>query len=196
MPEDVFEIYADDYDRWFDEHNNEFQSELSCIKSITGYIAPQLNQTLPVIEVGCGPGRFAASLGIEIGIEPSLSLCRIARRRGIDIVRGRAEALPVKSNLCRAAFLITVICFLDSPLTALKELCRILVPGCHLTIAFILRGGDIHRKYLDEGGKGRFLKTATFYSEEEIRSFLKKSGFLINETESYAGFFVILAQKV
>ena len=189
MPDDVFEIYADDYDRWFDEHSHEYLAELSRIRQF--FLEPGILS----IEVGCGSGRYASPLGIKIGVEPSLSLCRIAKRRGIDVVRGRAEALPLKSDVCPAVLLVTVICFLDSPMPALRELFRILIPDGNLVVAFIEYGGEIHRKYLNEGGKGRFLKTARFYSQEEVCSFLKRAGFGLENIDSKRGFCVIAAQK-
>ncbi|WP_341275817.1 class I SAM-dependent methyltransferase [Methanoeremita antiquus] len=149
----------------------------------------------PLIEVGCGSGRFAKALGLKVGIEPSLSFCRIARNRGVAAVRGRAEALPVKSRACRAVLLITVICFLKSPIPALKEIFRILIPGGQVVVAFIERDGKIHKKYILEKEKGRFLSHAKFYSEQEVCSFLKESGFIIRDIDSKSGFCVVLAEK-
>ena len=77
MSRDVFEEYAEDYDRWFDEHHDEYLAELSRIMKVLP--APDSRS----VEVGVGSGRFAAPLGIGLGIEPSRALGRMARQRGI-----------------------------------------------------------------------------------------------------------------
>ena len=145
--------------------------------------------------MGVGSGRFAAPLGIPIGIEPSRALARMARRRGVDVVRGRAEALPLRSGSCSSALLVTVICFLEDPAAALRELHRVLVPRGTLVIAFIEREGPIARKYLREGGKRRFLSHARFYSGGEVAALLAGAGFRADSVDSRAGFCVIAARK-
>jgi hypothetical protein len=44
------------------------------------------------IEIGVGTGRFAAPLGIKVGVEPARAMGEIARReRGIEVVAGVLE---------------------------------------------------------------------------------------------------------
>lgn len=187
--QDVFEEYADDYDRWFDEHRDEYLSELSRIRQVLP--APDSRS----IEVGVGSGRFAGLLGITLGIEPSRALGRMARRRGIEIIRGRAESIPIRNGSCPSVLLVTVICFLDDPAPAFRELHRILVPQGTLILGFIEREGQVARKYLDEKGKHRFLSHARFYSSDEIQTLLSSTGFRVVRVDSRAGFCVIAAQK-
>ena len=189
MSQDVFEEYAEDYDRWFDEHRNEYLQELSRIREVL--LAPDSRS----IEVGVGSGRFAAPLGIRLGIEPSRALGRMARQRGIEVIRGRVEALPLMDGSCSSVLLVTVICFLEDPIPAFRELHRILVPGGPLTLAFIERMGPIHQRYLQEGGKGRFLSLANFYLQEEVCALLEETGFTVTEVDARAGFCVIMAQR-
>lgn len=189
MLQDVFEEYADDYDRWFDEHRNEYHAELARIRKI--FPSPPSRS----VEVGVGSGRFAVPLGITLGVEPSHALCRMARRRGIEVIRGDAEALPIKDGSCSSALLITVICFLNDPVSAFHELHRILIQGGSLIVAFIERGGQVHRKYLLESGKGRFLSHATFYSSDEVQALLAMTGLQVVRVDSQVGFSVIAAQK-
>lgn len=189
MPLDVFEEYAEDYDRWFDEHRDEYLGELARIRAVL----PPLDAV--AVEVGVGSGRFAAPLGVALGVEPSQALGRMGRRRGIDVVRGRAEALPIRNESCSSALLITVICFLNDPVPAFNELHRILVPGGFLVVAFIERGGRIHQSSLREGGKGRFLSRARFYSPDEVRALLEGAGFRLAGLDCRAGFCVIAARK-
>lgn len=190
MSRDVFERYAVDYDRWFDEHQEEYLAELSRIRMVLP--APDSR----AVEIGIGSGRFAAPLGIRIGVEPSRALCRMAHRRGIGVIRGRVEALPIKDGSCSSVLFVTVICFLDHPRAAFREIHRILSRGGFLVTAFIERDGKIHRKYLLDGGKGRFLSRARFYSQEEVCAFLSDTGFIVKKGDSRAGFCVIAAQKI
>jgi len=186
---DVFEEYAEDYDRWFDEHHDEYLAELSRIMKVLP--APDSRS----VEVGVGSGRFAAPLGIGLGIEPSRALGRMARQRGIEVVRGLAEALPLRDGSCSSILMVTVICFLEDPVPAFRELHRILVSAGFLTLAFIEDRGSIHQRYLREGGKGRFLSRARFYSQEEVCALLEGTGFTVTEVDARAGFCVIRAQR-
>lgn len=185
----MFEDYAEDYDRWFDDHHDAYLAELARIRRA---LPPQDSLSL---EVGVGSGRFAAPLGVGLGIDPSLALCRIARKRGIEIVRGTAEALPFRDESCSSVLMVTVICFLDNPLLALREIQRILVPEGTLIIGFLEREGQIARKYLQEEGKHRFLSLARFSSTDEIIESLCTAGFGILHVDSHAGFCMITAQK-
>jgi ubiquinone/menaquinone biosynthesis C-methylase UbiE len=189
MPQDVFEEFAEEYDRWFDEHREEYQGELARIRRI--FSPPDTRS----VEVGVGSGRFAVPLGITLGIEPSPALGRIARGRGIEVIRGRAEALPFRDGSFSSALLVTVICFLDDPVPALRELHRILIPRGLLVLAFIEREGQIAKKYLRKGGKRRFLSHARFFAEEEVRVLLGNAGFSVTESDCRMGFCVLAAKK-
>ena len=189
MLQDVFEEFADDYDRWFDEHYDEYLAELTRIRQV---LPPPDSRS---IEVGAGSGRFAAPLGIRIGVEPSHALCQMAYQSGIEVIRGRAEALPIKDGCCSSVLFVTVICFLDDPKVAFREIHRILSQGGCLITAFIEREGMIHRKYLQKGGKGRFLSRAKFYSQEEVQVFLEETQFKVINVDAQVGFCVIAAQK-
>jgi len=119
----------------------------------------------------------------------------MARRRGIEVIRGKAETLPIREKSCSSVLLVTVICYLHDPKAVFRELCRILISRGFLIIAFLEREGLMHQKYLREGGKGRFLSRAHFYSEEEVHAFLKETGFRVIKVDSRIGFCVIVSQK-
>jgi SAM-dependent methyltransferase len=189
MPEDLFEEYADEYDRWFDEHCTEYHAELVRIRRL--FPRPDVR----AIEVGVGSGRFAAPLGVTLGVDPSRSLSRMARQRGIEVIQGGAEALPIRDTFCSSVLLVTVICFLEDPFPVFRELHRILIPGGFLIVAFIELGGQIHQKYLQEGGKRRFLSHARFYSSGEVQALLASTRFRVVSVDSRAGFCVIEAEK-
>lgn len=187
--QDVFEEYADDYDRWFDEHRDEYLAELARIRQVLP--APDSRS----IDVGVGSGRFAAPLGVPLGIEPSRALGRMARQRGIEIIRGRVESIPVKTGSCSSVLMVTVICFLDDPEAAFREVHRILARHGTLVLGFIEREGKVARKYLHEKGKHRFLSRACFYAHDDVLAMLNRTGFQVTKIDCRVGFCVIAAQK-
>ena len=50
------------------------------------------------LEVGVGTGRFAAPLGIHIGLEPSPAMAKLARARGVEVHSGVGENLPYEDD--------------------------------------------------------------------------------------------------
>jgi len=189
MPWDVFEQFAEDYDRWFEEHRAGYHAELARIRRLLP--CPDSR----AVEIGVGSGRFAAPLGVPLGLEPSCALGRMARRRGIEVIRGRAESIPLRDGSCSSVLMVTVICFLDDPVLAFEEIHRILAPRKTFVLGFIEREGEVARRYLHERGKHRFLSRARFYSSGEVRELLERTGFRVTEADSRAGFSVIAARK-
>ncbi|WP_243670029.1 hypothetical protein [Methanoculleus chikugoensis] len=55
MPWNVFERFAEEYDRWFEEHRAEYHAELARIRRL---LPPCPDAR--AVEVGVGSGRFAA----------------------------------------------------------------------------------------------------------------------------------------
>jgi SAM-dependent methyltransferase len=189
MPGDVFERFAEDYDRWFEEHRTDYHAELARIRRLLP--APDSR----AVEIGVGSGRFAAPLGVALGLEPSCALGQMARRRGIEVIRGRAESIPLRDGSCSSVLMVTVICFLDDPVSAFEEIHRVLVPGGTLVLGFLEREGKVAQKYLHENEKHRFLSRARFYSLDEVGELLERTGFRVAEVDSRAGFSVIAARK-
>ena len=70
----IFENSVQEYDAWFDRHLPVYESEIRAIKE---YIPPSGKG----LEIGLGTGRFAAPLGIQVGVEPAGAMARIARKR-------------------------------------------------------------------------------------------------------------------
>jgi len=78
----VFDDHTGDYDRWFDVHDDAYQEQQ---RMLSGAL-PDHGHGL---EIAVGLGRFAAPFGIRCGIDPSRELARIAKRRGVAVVRGK-----------------------------------------------------------------------------------------------------------
>jgi len=166
-----FEKLTMHYDRWFEEHSGVYAEELKAVKAL-----------LPVfengIEIGVGTGRFAAPLSIKNGLEPSKKMAEIARGRGIDVIEGTAEAMPLPSERYDLVLMVTTICFVDNAEKALNEIYRILRPGGSAIIGFVDKETPLGRFYQEHKSQSRFYSTARFFSAHEVETLLKKSGFV------------------
>lgn len=101
----IFEQHAREYDRWFEEHAYAYESEVLAVRTLL----PRSGRGL---EVGVGTGRFAAPLGITVGVEPAHAIASIARERGIRVYEASAEALPFADESFDFVVMATTICFL------------------------------------------------------------------------------------
>ena len=147
-----------------------YLSELQAIKS-------QLPENGYGLEIGVGSGRFAAPLGIKLGVEPSKKMGEIAKQRGIDVIDGVAENLPFNDAQLDFALMITTVCFLDDVETAFGEAYRVLKPDGCLIIGFIDKDSPLGKLYQRRKEDSLFYRVATFYSVNEVILFLKKAGF-------------------
>lgn len=165
-----FEKYTSRYDEWFEKNRFAYGSELQAVRSVWP------GQGVG-IEIGVGTGRFAAPLGIKFGVEPSMSMGKVARRRGINVIRAVAEALPIRGMSFEVVLMITVICFVDDIEAALREGARVLKSGGFIIIGFIDRSSSIGATYEEHKNENVFYKEANFYTPEEVDYYLKKVGF-------------------
>ena len=117
----AFKHSALEYDEWFVRNEMAYRSELAAVKAF-----------LPLrgrgLEIGVGTGRFAAPLGVEVGVEPAKAMVAIARKRGIKVLEAYAEELPFEGESIDFILMVTVPCFLADPFRALCEATRVLKP--------------------------------------------------------------------
>jgi len=165
-----FDKNSYEYDNWFEENYNIFESELNAIKS---FIPKGLNG----IEIGVGTGKFASALNIDIGIEPSQKMAEIARSRGIKVLAGVAENLPIEEAQFDFAMMVTAICFFDNIKKAFTEANRIIKDNGFLIVAFIDKDSKLGTLYQRNKQSSKFYSNATFYSVNEIKEFLTATGF-------------------
>ncbi|MFA7404395.1 MAG: class I SAM-dependent methyltransferase [Pelobacteraceae bacterium] len=167
----AFDEQASEYDAWFEKHPDLYLAELEAIRSF-----------IPVngsgIEIGVGAGRFAAPLGIPIGVDPAPRMADLARHRGVEVVPGMAEDLPFADCSFDFAIMVTVVCFLDDVGLAFREACRILKPNGTLVIGFIDQESELGYYYSQKKEQSRFYRDATFYSVSELVGLLTNAGFL------------------
>ncbi len=181
MPKiEPFEKHPQEYEAWFENHPKVYESEIKTIQKLL----------LPFercIEIGIGSGKFALPFGIKTGIEPSKKMAEIAQSKGIEVIDGIAEKLPLESETYDCALMVTTICFVDDPLQSLKEIYRILTPGGFVIIGFVERDSAIGKLYEENQLKSRFYKEAIFFTAKEVTELLEKSGF--HDIQSYQTLF-------
>ncbi|MBN1356408.1 methyltransferase domain-containing protein [bacterium] len=165
-----FDAYASEYDGWFKENKQIFRSELQAVRMLM----PRFDKAL---EVGVGTGRFAGSLGIQTGVEPSGAMADLARNRGITVVRAVAEALPFVDQAFELLLMVTTICFLDDLDLAFRETHRVLTGGGHFVLGFLDRDTESGRVYEERRNRSRFYRDARFRSSGEVLEVLRQSGF-------------------
>jgi ubiquinone/menaquinone biosynthesis C-methylase UbiE len=165
-----FDEYSSEYDRWYIENQNIYNSELNALKS---FIPPGLDG----VDIGVGTGRFAEPLCIKTGVEPSHYMAEIARSHGIKVLNGVAEKLPIGNTEFDFALMVTTICFFDDVAKAFKEAYRILKSDGFLAVAFIDKESDLGRLYEKRKQNNKFYKNATFYSVKKVTELLINAGF-------------------
>jgi SAM-dependent methyltransferase len=171
MPKTVpFEIHHRRYDDWFLHHAAAYQSELLAVRTLLPWRGLGL-------AIGVGTGRFAAPLGMQMGIDPARAVLDYAANRGISSVQGVAEALPFSNCSFDYALSVTTICFVDDATAMLTEAYRVLKPGGELVIGFIDRTSDLGQHYLAHQAENVFYREATFFSADEVEQLLCNTGF-------------------
>ncbi|MDN5293797.1 MAG: hypothetical protein PWQ31_1102 [Eubacteriales bacterium] len=166
---DPFDLYAAEYDRWFEENQELYLAELAAVRSLL----PPAGEGL---EVGVGTGRFAAPLGIKTGVEPSPAMAELAKKRGIKVYPGVAENLPFAAATFDFVLMVTVICFLDDVAAAFREAHRVLKKGGALIVAFLDRETAPGRELEKKKERSKYYQKARFRSAAEVERYLTAAG--------------------
>jgi len=167
----AFNQYAEEYDKWFDHNPFAYESELLAIKRFF----PRRGKGL---EIGVGTGKFTLPLGIKVGVEPAKAMAVIARQMGIEVHEAVAENLPFENGTFDFVLMVTVLCFLHNPKTAIEEIARVLKPGGSLIIGMIDRESFLGKIYESKKANSLFYQDAQFYSVPEVIDMLKRTGFI------------------
>lgn len=171
MPFEVFSLVADRYDEWYRRHRVTAMNEARLVEEALRGL-PR-----PWVEVGVGTGFFAQRLGIDLGVDPSPEMLRVARRRGVEAVQALGEALPLRASSIGAAVLVVTLCFLDDPLPVLREAARAARPGGGLVACIVPRLSPWGIFYQERGSGGHPLyRVARFYTVEELLGLLPHAG--------------------
>lgn len=165
-----FQKYTARYEKWFEDNHWVYQAELKAVKCL-------LPEGQYGVEIGIGTGRFAEPLGVEIGVEPSSYMREVAQKRGIKVLDGVAEKLPLKNSIFSFVLMVTTICFVDDIDKSFEEAFRVLAKGGYFIIGLVDRNSPIGQIYFRHQKSNVFYKEATFYSAEEVLEIMKKTGF-------------------
>jgi ubiquinone/menaquinone biosynthesis C-methylase UbiE len=164
----VFDRYAKEYDEWFEHNRFAYLSELKAIRRLMpngGY----------GLEVGVGGGRFAAPLGVEVGIDPSPNMLKFAKERGIKTIQAVGERLPFRDKEFDYILNIVTLCFVNNPELVIEESRRVLKDKGRIIIGIIDRESFLGRIYQKKDSP--FYKVAKFFSAVEVIEILKTYGF-------------------
>ena len=120
-----FDRIAHGYDLLTDwtSHAELFQDIVSCV------------ECGPILDVGSGPGTLASQLGAKLpegtliaSLDCSLNMCLNARIKGLRIIHGVGENLPLGRSSIRTIVCRQALHYLD-PERSLSEWCRVLQVG-------------------------------------------------------------------
>jgi len=164
----IFDRNWEKYDNWFENHGDIYSLELKALKKV---IPEGLG-----LEIGVGSGRFAQPLGAKIGIDPSRNMIKLAKRRGIQVILATGENLPFKNLTFDFVLVIVTLCFVENPLSVMKEAGRVLKRGGRLIVGEINRDSQLGQLYEAKREKSEFYKLAAFYSGNEIIEMFNKVG--------------------
>ncbi|MFF1836535.1 class I SAM-dependent methyltransferase [Streptomyces sp. NPDC058231] len=135
-----------------------------------------------VLDVGAGTGAFASAFsdwfGVRVlAVEPSDAMrALIPDTPDIEVLPGRAEALPVPDGCADAAWLGSVIHHVSDPATAARELRRALKPGAPVLIRNSFPGRcerDLRVRFFPETAR----IVDTYPTVEQIRTAFAAAGF-------------------
>lgn len=171
-----FNNHVKEYENWFKRNRFAYESEIKLIKTII----PKFERA---IEVGIGSGLFSRPFGIKFGIDPSLKMLDLARERGINVVQGVAEKLPLKMGYFDFVMFVTTICFVNNSIKSFIEINRILKQSGNVLIGFVNPLSDLGKLYLRKKNESKFYKNARFFSYDEIKNILSQTGFKIVKTK-------------
>ena len=155
----VFDLYYKEYEEWFEKYDEIYEQEINTIKML-----------LPDgrgMEVGIGSGRFAKPLGINFGIDPSEKMIEIAKKRGIRVLKMKAENMNFKEEF-DFILMVTTICFVNDPFKTVLNSYKALKKGGYLLIAFIDLDSPLGKVYEKNKNYSEFYKVANFFTKKDI----------------------------
>jgi len=139
-----------------------------------------------VLDVGCGSSVIIQSLNNAVGMDVSMGKLRFLRRRGIELVRGSAFALPFRDAAFDCLISSQVIEHIPYDQVLFSEMDRVLRPGGLLIIGtpdYATLGWQIIEPLYGALMPGGYRdEHITHYTRESLSSILVGQGFVHEET--------------
>jgi ubiquinone/menaquinone biosynthesis C-methylase UbiE len=166
----VFETFHKRYDEWFTRHKWVYRSEIE----VLGRLVPRGGLGF---EVGVGTGRFATPFKVALGLDPSRAMASLAKKKGIEVVCGVGENVSFAAETFDFVLLVTTICFVKNPRTTLKEARRVLKDHGSVIVGLVDKDSSLGNSYESRKEASVFYRRATFYSVNQVRSWLTELSF-------------------
>ena len=125
----AFQADGESYDSFMGRYSVPLSARLADFAGVTA------GQT--ALDVGCGPGALTRELVGRLGAaqvaacdpSPSFVAACISRNPGVEVLDGRAEALPFEANRFDHVLAQLVLHFVSEPELGVTEMSRVLRPG-------------------------------------------------------------------
>ncbi len=169
MKSHLFDKNWREYDKWYQNNQAVYKSELRAVK--------ELISSGTGLEIGVGTGRFASPFHVEFGVDPSLNMLQLAKKRGIKAVLGKGEELPFKDESFHCILIVVTICFLDDVVKVIREARRTLKKKGYLIIGMINKNSLVGAEYQKKREKSIFYRHAHFLYPEKILEIFIETGF-------------------
>ena len=157
----IFDVYAEEYDNWYERYKFAYLSELEALKRVV----PKGGKG---VEIGVGTGRFAKPLGVSIGLDPSKNMLQIAKKRGIETISGKGENLPFADKKFDFVLIVNTLCFVNDIRRVVIEAGRALKDRGKIIIGLIEGDSFLGRDYQNRKKESKFYKEAKFQSGRDI----------------------------
>ena len=175
---------AEDFEVWFKNNQNLFMTEFKALEKM-------VTDPENCLSVGIGNGLFAKKLGIKKGVEPSQGMAELARAKGIKVIEGRAEEIPLADESTKQVLLGTILAYVDDKRKAVEEAYRILekrgeavisIIPAESSFALLYRLASIEGYYLEQLSPQypypiEFLEGTDWIGTEELIKIMKETGF-------------------
>ena len=168
----VFDRNVERYDAWYLRHEEIFKCEAKLLRS--------LKLRGEGLSIGVGTGILDVEAGVRIGIDPSINMLKLARKRGVETILSVGERLPFRSGIFDYVLMSVTLCFLTAPKPVLKEAYRVLKAEGEIAVCFIPRDSAWGEAYMEKARRGHpFYKHARFYTLEEVKRLLEECSFKV-----------------
>jgi len=166
----VFDRHAERYDLWYQRHPVLFECEARVLRA--------LNLKGRGLSIGVGTGVLDSQVPIEVGVDTSLNMLKLASTRRIEPVRADGKHLPFRDGSFDFALMTVTLCFLDSPEETILETKRVLRSKGELAVCIVPRDSPWGKEYIRKAEAGHaFYRYAHFYTLSELEALLKKNSF-------------------